>query len=228
MKRYCWHFQLGPPSHYSINIDMMMQDEVIELSSDSDCIEVTNAIFEVTIPGKPLSMPRAAFMAWMRNNQLLRRVVNRAKPKMKLFREKFLQQLFLHYKVTATHLPLIPVNGIVMVITFCRRLSNEAFQRNDRRQPLRGGYQRSGIVHADTKKPDIDNLAKFVMDSLNGVVYRDDAQVVKTTLYKVVDKLPPYEGRTVVQFHEVDTVRDLERPRAERIPRQQGVIVIDN
>lgn len=33
----------------------------------------------------------------------------------------------------------------------------------------------------DTAKPDIDNVAKLVMDALKGVAYEDDAQV--TTLY---------------------------------------------
>ena len=33
-------------------------------------------------------------------------------------------------------------------------------------------------------KPDIDNLAKTVMDAINGVVYQDDAQVVRITATK--------------------------------------------
>jgi len=35
-----------------------------------------------------------------------------------------------------------------------------------------------------TKKPDIDNLAKIVFDPMNGIVYRDDAQIVQATLRK--------------------------------------------
>lgn len=34
------------------------------------------------------------------------------------------------------------------------------------------------------KKPDLDNIAKAVLDSLNGIAYRDDAQVVKLTILK--------------------------------------------
>jgi Holliday junction resolvase RusA-like endonuclease len=33
-------------------------------------------------------------------------------------------------------------------------------------------------------KPDCDNLAKGVLDSLNGLLYRDDSQVVKLTIEK--------------------------------------------
>lgn len=35
-----------------------------------------------------------------------------------------------------------------------------------------------------TKKPDVDNLFKGVTDSLNGVVYKDDSQIVKATMFK--------------------------------------------
>jgi Holliday junction resolvase RusA-like endonuclease len=38
---------------------------------------------------------------------------------------------------------------------------------------------------APTVKPDFDNLQKNVFDALNGVVYRDDAQIVSSTVEKV-------------------------------------------
>ena len=36
-----------------------------------------------------------------------------------------------------------------------------------------------------TKKPDIDNIAKLVLDSMNSVVFHDDVQVVKLNLRKI-------------------------------------------
>ena len=39
-----------------------------------------------------------------------------------------------------------------------------------------------------TKKPDVDNLLKAVMDALNGVWYKDDKQVTLTTVCKVYDE----------------------------------------
>ena len=35
-----------------------------------------------------------------------------------------------------------------------------------------------------TKKPDIDNICKCIMDGLNGVAYEDDTQVVALIAYK--------------------------------------------
>ena len=40
-----------------------------------------------------------------------------------------------------------------------------------------------------TKKPDLDNLAKAVLDAMNGVVFLDDSQIVKLTLSKRYSKL---------------------------------------
>lgn len=41
-----------------------------------------------------------------------------------------------------------------------------------------------------TKKPDLDNLVKFVKDCLNGLAWRDDSQVVKITASKFYGKEP--------------------------------------
>lgn len=41
-----------------------------------------------------------------------------------------------------------------------------------------------------TKKVDVDNLAKAVMDALNGVAWGDDSQVVKVSIYKEYAKEP--------------------------------------
>lgn len=35
-----------------------------------------------------------------------------------------------------------------------------------------------------TKKPDIDNICKCIMDGLNGIAYEDDTQVVSLIAYK--------------------------------------------
>lgn len=41
-----------------------------------------------------------------------------------------------------------------------------------------------------TKKPDIDNILKIVMDGLNGVAYDDDKQVVEVIMRKRFSEIP--------------------------------------
>ena len=35
-----------------------------------------------------------------------------------------------------------------------------------------------------TSKPDIDNLCKIAWDAMNGIVYKDDSQIVESRLFK--------------------------------------------
>lgn len=49
---------------------------------------------------------------------------------------------------------------------------------NKRRQDIIDG------VELFTKRPDVDNLAKAVLDGLNGVLYTDDSQIVELRVCK--------------------------------------------
>lgn len=44
-----------------------------------------------------------------------------------------------------------------------------------------------------TKKPDADNLCKVVCDALNGIAYRDDAQIADTMIRKFYSETPRVE-----------------------------------
>ena len=46
------------------------------------------------------------------------------------------------------------------------------------RNVLSGFRRRDGDSHDDLQKPDADNIAKLVLDALNGVAYEDDSQVI--------------------------------------------------
>ncbi|MES2349120.1 MAG: RusA family crossover junction endodeoxyribonuclease [Pseudomonadota bacterium] len=47
----------------------------------------------------------------------------------------------------------------------------------------------AGTVRA-TKKPDLDNCAKSVLDACNGIVFADDGQVVQLTVRKLYHAVP--------------------------------------
>lgn len=50
----------------------------------------------------------------------------------------------------------------------------------------------SGIVRP-TKKPDTDNIAKVILDSLNGIAFDDDKQVVRLVVNKFYSEKPHVE-----------------------------------
>lgn len=50
-----------------------------------------------------------------------------------------------------------------------------------------------------TKKPDIDNIAKVVLDALNGIAYKDDTQVVSLEVVKFYKSTPS----VIVEIREV-------------------------
>lgn len=66
------------------------------------------------------------------------------------------------------------------------------FQMPKKSSKKRVEDMRSGII-LPAKKPDIDNIVKIIMDGLNGVAYRDDAQVVSVMASKVYSDIPRVE-----------------------------------
>ena len=54
-------------------------------------------------------------------------------------------------------------------------------------------------VRRPTKKPDIDNIDKIILDALNGIAFDDDKQVVEETLSKFYSVHP----RVEVEVYEI-------------------------
>jgi len=46
-----------------------------------------------------------------------------------------------------------------------------------------------GLIHP-TKKPDCDNIIKIICDALNGLAYKDDAQIVHVSIRKQYAAIP--------------------------------------
>lgn len=66
--------------------------------------------------------------------------------------------------------------------------------------PSRMSYKKKEAIlgKPHTKKSDLDNLIKFVLDCMNGVVYKDDAQVYEI----VAQKTYSYNPRTEITILE--------------------------
>ena len=56
-----------------------------------------------------------------------------------------------------------------------------------------------GLINP-TKKPDLDNIAKAILDSLNGIAYKDDSQIVSMVVSK------KYSHRPRVYFRVIEKV----------------------
>lgn len=53
--------------------------------------------------------------------------------------------------------------------------------------------QASNGLQLPIKKPDVDNVAKIILDSITGIVYKDDKQIVKLTVSKKYSDIPKVE-----------------------------------
>lgn len=53
-------------------------------------------------------------------------------------------------------------------------------------------------VHAPTKKPDCDNIAKMICDALNGLAYKDDAQITDLRVLKLYSDELPFVAVTLI------------------------------
>ena len=53
-------------------------------------------------------------------------------------------------------------------------------------------------------QPDVDNLAKFVLDSLNGVLFNDDSRVVTLLVTKGWSRDSSSFGSTAIRIHAIE------------------------
>lgn len=69
----------------------------------------------------------------------------------------------------------------------------KAFYRVPDSKPLRFKRAAKLGLELPTKKPDVDNIVKIIMDSLNGVAYPDDKFIVSLTVTKAYSVEPRVE-----------------------------------
>ena len=187
-----------------------MEDmDIIELSSGGDSygtvieeMETADRFFSITIMGPPQPKPSPSFISWMRNGTLMRRVVNTGAPQMLEFKQQFIQQLRSDYNLDEMPLPMYPRGPINVDIWCYRKLPLTWFVANDRERGLRN-QQMLNSKPPDKSTPDADNLAKFICDAINGVVYADDRQIARIRITKTFHTTAPFTGMTIVKFKRV-------------------------
>jgi len=184
-------------------------DDIVKLSSGSDSfgtvveeMERGDRFFSITFMGPPQPKPSPSFISWMRNGTLMRRVVNTAAPQMLTFKETFIHQLRDDHNLDGMPLPMCPRAAVDIDIWCHRKLPLTWFVASDRQRGLRNPNTMNSHV-PDKSTPDADNLAKFICDAINGVVYADDRQIARVRVTKTFHTAPPCTGMTVVKFKRV-------------------------
>ena len=160
--------------------------EVVDLTRE----DTTTHCFEFT--GKPVAMPRPR-TSWKSGG---------------FFYNPASKAVATHQAMVRAAIPstqqgvLFPVTVPVAVkLTFYMKRPNSDF-----RGSRTGGFLRAMAPIVKPIRPDIDNLAKFMLDVLNGVVFEDDRQVVKLVVLKLQDSNGLCQGRTMVEVSEFDPV----------------------
>ena len=152
--------------------------------------------------GQPCPCPRPTFMSWIdkRNGRLRRAVVQKSKKKQTAFADSVVQYLFQVWGDKLPKFPIYKTHPVRMEANFYRKLPKKYFKSGRKELGLKDKYGPNGSVINDESTPDADNLLKFVVDSLNGIMWKDDKQVVTVTVRKRMDTRPPFDGRTYVRF----------------------------
>lgn len=74
-----------------------------------------------------------------------------------------------------------------VVVEIRAKMEVPASWSRKRRNAALGGLQRP------TGRPDCDNIGKICLDALNGLVWKDDSQVVDLKIIKLYDEQPALE-----------------------------------
>ena len=84
-------------------------------------------------------------------------------------------------------LQLAPYYGdlpVCVKLCFYRRLPNSAFVNERRTNPLKQNWKHEIVGTPDVSRPDLDNMCKLIIDSLQGLLYKDDQLVAKIVATK--------------------------------------------
>ena len=119
------------------------------------------------IPGKPQGKARARTFY---NSKLGK--MQSITPENTVLYENLIKHCYLETKCE----PFLDKVPLEVEITACFPIPKSATKKDRERIKLMEYYP--------TKKPDADNIAKVVCDALNGLAYKDDAQVIDLTVHK--------------------------------------------
>jgi Holliday junction resolvase RusA-like endonuclease len=136
----------------------------------------------ITIDGDPIPKKRPRF--WAKGNRAM--VTNTQQKEENIVRNAIRQQI-------GEHVPFQGAVAICMTFYLKRPKAHYGTGKNS-------GQLKGSAPNIHTKKPDLDNLEKFVLDVCNGLIFKDDAQIYTIQSSKQYDENP----RTTIAISGID------------------------
>lgn len=131
---------------------------------------------ELIIPGDPMGKQRPKFNRWLKTARTPEKTVNY---------ETYVKELYVNNR-----LPML--EGYISAdITAYYKIPKST---SNKKKLLMA----SNEILPD-KKPDVDNIAKIICDSLNGIAYADDKQIVSLSIKKFYSEQP----KVIVQLKNI-------------------------
>lgn len=145
-------------------------------------------MIEFTIPGEPRGKSRPRVVR-LKNGASTSYTPDKTVAYEELARQRFRQQW------PSGELPFPDKTPVCVMITACFSIPKSA-SKKARASMIDGRI-------SPTKKPDVDNVIKIVLDALNGFAWHDDAQVVLLQVTKEYTEHEPFVRVQVTEYQDV-------------------------
>lgn len=161
-------------------------DKILHWSVDSDLVTLEDDQVRFKVHGNPLPLRRHRTSRGF--------VYNPSAPAQKSFANT--TQQVLNATSSSFSLPWFPPDQpLAMTILFRTKRPNTHFVGS---KPGPGRMRDTAPSQISLTRTDVDNLAKFVLDSLNGILYEDDRQICSLHVTKVLDNDGNCKGSTEI------------------------------
>lgn len=112
------------------------------------------------------------------------------------YNPKFKEKQYCQWQIQSQFNRKAPIQGPLIVSVAFHMPIPKGTSKPRTRQML------NGVMH-HIKRPDVDNLQKFILDCLKTIVFEDDSQIFEIHAKKIFSETP----KTIIQIGEVEVSR---------------------
>ena len=170
-------------------------DEVISISSSDESVENKQVsckdVLSFTVIGNPNTLQRHRF------SNVTRKMYNPSAKKQKDFRSLVRKNL----QMDEQNVPFFKEGTYLSIsLVFKMQRPKNHFSRSD---PETKKLKKNAPTLYHVARKDLDNMIKFVLDSLNGLLYEDDSHIATINACKIYTNEDNNVGSTQVKLREV-------------------------